>query len=268
MSAGDAVHAPDSDDPSPVNMPDYTFARRPKWIAGHMIAIAAVLAFVLAGLWQVSRLSDRRAFNTTVAARSQGAPIPLPSMATASDRTSDLEWQLVEFEATWTGDEELLLQAQSLGGLSGHDVLTPADVEGLTVVVDRGWVPIDVAGPPVEVAIPVANRVTVRGVLRTSQVRGTFGPTDPSAGPLGRVSRVDLPRIAPQLSGPVYPMWVQLLEQDPAQGEFPRIRPLPDLGEGPHLGYAVQWFLFAGIVVVAYPILIRSTARPSRRPSA
>jgi surfeit locus 1 family protein len=37
--------------------------------------------------------------------------------------------------------------------------------------------------------------------------------------------------------------------------------PIPDLGEGPHLGYAVQWFLFAGVVVVAYPLLLRRQAR-------
>jgi len=49
--------------------------------------------------------------------------------------------------------------------------------------------------------------------------------------------------------------------------------PLPDLGdEGPHFAYAVQWFLFAGVAAVGYPILLRargaSTGRPSDREGA
>jgi cytochrome oxidase assembly protein ShyY1 len=39
--------------------------------------------------------------------------------------------------------------------------------------------------------------------------------------------------------------------------------PVPDLGEGPHLNYAVQWFLFAAVGVLAYPFLLRRQARES-----
>jgi surfeit locus 1 family protein len=37
--------------------------------------------------------------------------------------------------------------------------------------------------------------------------------------------------------------------------------PPPDLDdEGPHLSYAVQWFLFAGVAAVGYPILLHRRA--------
>ena len=31
----------------------------------------------------------------------------------------------------------------------------------------------------------------------------------------------------------------------------------PELSEGPHLGYAVQWFIFTAIAVVGYPLVLR-----------
>jgi len=57
------------------------------------------------------------------------------------------------------------------------------------------------------------------------------------------------------------PVYVQLLEQDPPQpGSIPAVVALPEPSEGSHRGYAVQWFLFALVVVVGYPILVWRTA--------
>ena len=140
-------------------------------------------------------------------------------------------------------------------------VLPPAEADGSTVLVNRGWVPIDVSGPPVAEAAPTTPTATIRGVLRISEERGRFGPVDAPTGRLERISRVDVARLESQIESPIYPMWVQLIDQTPEPGLLPQPRPLPDLGEGPHLSYAVQWFLFAGVVAVGYPILLRRTAR-------
>jgi cytochrome oxidase assembly protein ShyY1 len=39
------------------------------------------------------------------------------------------------------------------------------------------------------------------------------------------------------------------------------VLPEPALDEGPHLGYAVQWFIFSTIALVGYPLIIRRSAR-------
>ena len=36
---------------------------------------------------------------------------------------------------------------------------------------------------------------------------------------------------------------------------------LPAPGDGPHLGYAVQWFIFTAIAVVGYPLVLRHVSR-------
>ena len=37
--------------------------------------------------------------------------------------------------------------------------------------------------------------------------------------------------------------------------------PAPTLDEGPHLSYAVQWFIFTTVAVVGYPLILRRRAR-------
>ncbi len=245
-----------------VGTTDYSFVRRPRWIAGHLIAAIAVVIFVLAGLWQLSRLDERRATNATIGERTLGPAIDLPAAPQTDAEIGALEWQLVEIDAEWRTEDEVILRARSLRGVSGHDVLTPATVDGSEVVmVNRGWVPIDVEDPPVGLAEPASPTTEVRGVLRTTEERGSFGPVDPPDGRLARVARVDLERLDQQIEGDLYPMWVQLLEQTPGQPDYPRLRPLPSLDDGPHLSYAVQWFIFATVVVVGYPTLLVRTAQ-------
>jgi cytochrome oxidase assembly protein ShyY1 len=60
---------------------------------------------------------------------------------------------------------------------------------------------------------------------------------------------------------------VDLSEQTPAQAGLPRILPPPETDAGPHLSYAVQWFVFAGVVLISYPVLMVRTASSSRRRS-
>ncbi len=173
------------------------------------------------------------------------------------------EFRPVVVRGSYRLAEEVILQARSHEGRSGHEVLTPLALgDGSAVIVDRGWVPIDVKGPPVVGAEPAAIDVEVEGYLRLSQRRTGLGPVDPAEGVLDRVARVDLDRLQGQIDLPLVDVWVQLRAQEPSQTEFPLPVEPPRPGEGPpHLSYAVQWFAFAGIVAVAYPLLLRRTAR-------
>jgi surfeit locus 1 family protein len=102
--------------------------------------------------------------------------------------------------------------------------------------------------------------VTVEGLLETSQTRGSFGPTDPSDQVLDTLSRVDLDRYQEQVGGDLYPVWLQLESQQPADEPPPTPVPPPELSEGPHLGYAFQWFTFTVIALVGYPLILRRRA--------
>jgi len=231
---------------------------------GHVLALTAVVGFVLLGFWQLRRHEERRALDQRVAERIELTPIPFEHVLAEADRDpASIEFRQTVAAGTYLTDEEVILQARTFDGRSGHEVLTPLLLPGGTaVIVDRGWVPIDVEGPPVAGAEPPTGGVTVTGYVRTQQTRQGLGPVDPADGELDRVSRVDIDRLARQIGTTLEPVWIQLAGQEPTQAAgFPLALRPPEPGGGPpHLGYAAQWFIFAGIVVIAYPVLMRRTA--------
>jgi surfeit locus 1 family protein len=132
--------------------------------------------------------------------------------------------------------------------------------DGTAVVVNRGWVPVTGEQSLSPAARPPTGEVTVQGSLQESQTRGAFGPTDPSGEVLDTLSRVDLERYQEQVDADLFPVWLQLETQDPEQGAQPTPVELPALDEGPHLGYAVQWFTFTLIALIGYPMILRRRA--------
>ena len=247
---------------------DYSFTRRPRWLVGHVVALLAIVLFVALGFWQLRRHDDRGATNSQIQAGMTAAVESLPVMvASAEGRFETLEYRRGSVTGRYATSDEVILRARSLNGQSGHHVLTPLVLaDGTAVIVDRGWVPIDATGPPVEEALPPEGEVRVMGFVRLTQIRGRFGPTDPPTGRLDRIARVDLARLAQQLTYPVVPVFLQLTEQQPPQASrLPLVLPAPEIDAGPHLSYAVQWFVFAGVVLVSYPILLWRTALGPRR---
>lgn len=247
-----------------------SFVRRPKWIIGHVIALVAIVVFVAMGFWQLRRLADRQDFNALLTERATAVAVELDSALDGFGPDPDnLELRAVRVTGEYRQSEEIILLSRSFNGLSGHHVLTPLYLtDGTAVIIDRGWVGIDLDEPGLAQFAPPSGRVTVEGVLRKTETRGSFGPIDPADGVLTRVARVDLGRIGQQIEGELLGVYVQLLDQQPEQtGGLPAIAELPEPSEGPHRGYAVQWFLFAAVTAVGYPILLWRTAATPALPS-
>lgn len=243
----------------------YRFALRPRWLLGHVLAVAAVVGFVSLGFWQLRRLDDRREFNAVVARRGDAPVRPLAALLRAAEGNArSLRWRRATVTGTYDTGAEVLLTARSRAGRPGHHVLTPLVTgDDGAVIVDRGWVPYQVAGPPVRRAAPPGGCVTIHGVVFTGTATDRYGRT--GSGRLEFVSEVDLARLAGPSPAALAPVYVQLRRQSPPQpGPFPAPAELPALTEGPHLSYAGQWFLFAAVVAVGYPVLLARTAREQR----
>lgn len=245
---------------------DFGFVRRPIWLLGHVVVLAAVVVFIMMGFWQIRRLQERQDFNDLLSSRTTVAAAPLDSvLAEFAPSQEELELRFVIARGEYRPSEEIILLARSYNGLSGHHVLTPLDLgDGRAVVVDRGWVPIDLDQPSMAEFAPPPGPVDVYGVLRKTEERGSFGPSDALDGVLTQTIRVDLTRLDQQIEGELVPVYIQLQKENPASGlDHPSVVALPEPSEGPHRGYAVQWFLFAGVVAVGYPILLWRTAEGS-----
>lgn len=267
----------------------------PHWLAGHALAAALITLFIIAGFWQLDRLGQRRAENAVRLERESAAPllfgtaalpsgdavaqeaVPTPSAVLDDPATGpDLALRPAIATGVFEPEGELLRRSQAYAGNPGWHVLTPLRLgDGSLLLVNRGWVPYAENTPPVAAAAPPAGTVTVTGHLEATQIPPTgffanFAPRDPPAGPLRALSHVDLERLErEQLPGLLTGAWLQLAEQVPAQSaSLPLVAPSVPPDEGPHLGYAFQWFSFAVIGLVGYWFLARRVIADDRSGAA
>ena len=141
--------------------------------------------------------------------------------------------------------------------------MTPLELDdGTALIVNRGWISNggEFESVPEQYA-PPTGEVTVTGLVRKTETRGSFGPTDPTTGTLENLARADVARIDQQLDDDALPFYLQLQEQEPAITlADPKVVPAPELDEGPHLSYTIQWFAFALMTVVFYVLILRRRA--------
>ena len=243
----------------------YRFALKPKWLLFHLLIVLLVVLMVYLAFWQLHRLQSRREFNDDVRSRSS---IPVADFATVVGpgvEPDSIEWRTVSLSGTYLPDEQIVVVNRSQSGQAGSNVVTPLETsDGTVVLVNRGFVRYtggaDDAG---DAPAPPQGDVTVIGRVRVSEERRLGGLTDPP-GELDETQRIDLERLAPQLPAPLAPVYLDLIETTPAQPVPPVPVPEPELGEGPHLSYMLQWFFFAGCAIVGWVLALRRSARLRR----
>lgn len=237
----------------------HRFLLKPKWLLFHLLVVGLVVLMVNLGLWQLHRWQDRKDFNAEVRARASQPVVPVEQLVGSDTDGDTVQWRTVTATGTYLADEELLVVNRSQDGFSGVNVVTPLELaDGTLVLVNRGFVPttLDVPATP-------TGEVTVTGRLRVTQER-TLGQLTEPDGELTEIFRIDIPRLAGQLPAPVLPAYVDLLSAEPPQGDVPVPLPDPDLSEGPHLSYMVQWWIFSLCVVVGWVLAVRRSIRQHR----
>ena len=220
-----------------------------KWVTAHLVALSLALLFINLGSWQLRRLEDRRLENTVMLNRMSEEPAALFDLTQAAGE--DIE-SLGNRPAIAVGEyrpeDEVLIRSQVLNGTAGYHVITPFDmVEGETVLVNRGWVPLEMDQVPVS-AVPPVGEVRISGLIQSDDARAGA-----PAGERPIFRRIDIKAIAGERVLPFY-----LLLRDGPEDQLPIPVPPPDVTtEGNHLSYAIQWFSFVAIGIVGYGLLLR-----------
>jgi len=238
---------------------DTATLRKPRWIAAILVGLFLAVAFVQLGLWQLSRLDDRRVYNASVAARIDDEPRSLATLV--GEFGADPE-DLVDRNAVVTGRyigaDEFFSVGRNYDGLTGTLVMTPLELDdGSVMIVVRGLVPVGTPGPPAVGYETPNGIVTLTGLIDDGEEPLRLGEPAPDDGVLSQISRVDLDYINTWYDGEVLPIDLILENQVPPNpGESLIPVPRSELTEGSHLGYALQWFAFAVIVVVGITALV------------
>lgn len=255
----------------------WRFVRTPKWIVRHVAVALLCAAMVGAMLWQISRLHEKQDFARLVEARQDepAAPVDdLVPLGTSEDAIGRVAYRAATAEGRYLDDQTVVVENRSLNGAPGAWVLTPLELApGEAVLVNRGFIGFTRKGEIVAPPAP-AGVVAVQGLVLEGQHRGSFGARDPEEGKLAVLARVDLERIDGQVPERLLPAYLQRVSSSPdeppvAEGD-PQLVPLdpPDVGEGPHLSYAVQWAIFTTIAAGGYVLLLRRVAKDQAREQA
>lgn len=250
----------------------YRFLLKPRWILSHLFVVTVVVVMISLGFWQLGRLDERKATNAEVTAAMHQEAVPVAALLPAgADSTSEdvtaVDYRQVVVTGIYRPDEQVLVNNRTNNGAPGFWVVTPlVQADGTAIAVNRGWIPFTyTADGSWDDFAPPKGTVSVRGMIRPSQVRETDGlvssPKDAEQGTLRALARLDVGRLAQQISERIPPFYVNLDAQDPQQGDLPVPVPPPELSEGPHLGYALQWFAFSLLTLIVYPLLLRRYAR-------
>jgi len=229
--------------------------------AGVVFLLGAIC--VRLGIWQLDRLAERRANNARIEARLAQPPLELggdlPDAASLLHRQATARGR---FDAS----HEVVLLNRSRDGEPGVHLITPLQFEDGSgaILVDRGWIPLEDGTPAGRGAYASESVVEVKGVIlpREEEPRWSFLADDtpaPGEAPLGEWRVLNVEGIQAQVPYPLLPVYLQL--SDAPDG----IQPIPgaplDLSEGPHFGYAVQWFAFATTAYVGGGLWLRRRLR-------
>ena len=239
-----------------------------RWILFFLGVLAlAYLCFRL-GEWQFHRLDERRASNAIISRNFAAAPVPVQRVLSVRQPVSpEEEWRHITARGRYADNETVVVRYQTRDGQSGVDVVTPLVTDqGPALLVDRGWLATgNVGSERPDLPPPPSGEVTLRGWVRADATGDSTQVADRSTRAISSVE------IGKTLSAPAYQGFVELDTQTPrAAKPLEKVEP-PDLGEGPHFFYGIQWWFFAALAVFGFGYLVwdeRRRLHGSPAPSA
>ncbi|WP_314376163.1 SURF1 family protein [Sphingomonas paucimobilis] len=209
------------------------------------IGIGLIAAFVSLGVWQLHRRVWKLDLIATVEARLHAPPVAAPAVAGPADA-----YRRVTAQGLFRNDRETFVQAVTVHG-PGYWVLTPLVGPRFTVLVNRGFVPVEKRADHDRPAGPV----TVTGLIRITEPKGAFLRSNDPAG--DRWYSRDVAAIATAKTlGPVAPYFIDA-DATPNPGGYPVGGLTVVAFRNSHLSYALTWFGLAILTVVGLVILWR-----------
>lgn len=217
-----------------------------------VVVVAAALVMVRLGLWQYDRHHERAAVNAAIATALAQPPIAIEALLALPD--AQRAYRPVTVTGTYTA-EQILWRNREYAGATGFHILTVLSrADGPAVLINRGWIPYQAgSGDDWQTRFPPpAGEITVSGVwYRDTAIDDLSRETNPR-----KWFRIDAAAISAVTGVALLPGMIQI-QPDAQTTDTTSPRPVAtvDGGLGSHLGYTVQWFSFAVILLGGYTVL-------------
>lgn len=213
---------------------------------------------VTLGEWQFDRLHEREQRNEWTERNLAADPAPATDVLSPdAPLPQSREWQRITATGTYETADTFVVRYQTRDGDAGVDVVTPLRLDdGTAVLVDRGWMATrDPGAGPEDAPAPPPGRVQVTGWARADSTGDKTSITDGSTREISSRAATEL------VDGTLRHGFVDLETETPPPATALVPTELPDLGEGPHLFYGIQWWFFGALAIGGFAYLVYDEAR-------
>lgn len=232
-----------------------------------LITIPALAILLALGWWQLQRLQWKTELIEELQIRGAAPAIPLPTDPRIP--AADLEFRKVTVSGRYIHEAEMRLLNRVRDGMPGINLVTPLvrdDPPGGTVLVNRGWVPLDWPGTPTGGDSAEPTKVEVTGIVRTAAPPGWLTPdNEPTA---NNWYYIDLEAMANAAGVLARSDYYIMATDERTVSDSPNAWLVPDPHQwsvdlpNNHLSYAITWFSLAAILLVIYLIYHTSRREP------
>ncbi|MGX1129641.1 cytochrome oxidase assembly protein ShyY1 [Streptomyces glaucescens] len=243
----------------------YRFLLSRQWVILTLVVLALIPTMIELGFWQLHRHEHRVALNKVIADSLAAKPVPAESLTSPGAGVEDADlYRRVSATGRFDAAHEVVVRRRTNANDEiGYHVLTPFVLtDGKVLLVNRGWVPAGATQRTFpKVPAPPRGEVTVTGRLMADQTTAESGIKNLEGLPDRQIMLINSAQEAKRLGKQVLGGYVELTDPRP-EGDTPQLIPAPDHDDiGPHMAYAVQWWLFSGAVPLGWVILARREAR-------
>ncbi|MEU9114270.1 SURF1 family protein [Streptomyces sp. NPDC048483] len=244
----------------------YRFLLSRQWVILTLLGLVLIPVMIELGFWQLHRHEHKVAQNQLIADSLAAEPVPVTRLTVPGRALPRHDmWRTVTATGTYDTAHEVVVRQRTAADEQsiGYYVLTPLALEGgKDVLVNRGWISAgnDLTRFPDVPAAP-RGKVTVTGRIMADETTAESGIKNTKGLPARQVMLINSTQMAKRLARPVLGGYIEQTAPRPAGGS-PEPVPEPDHDSiGPHMAYAIQWWLFAAAVPVGWVILVRRERR-------
>jgi cytochrome oxidase assembly protein ShyY1 len=233
-----------------------------RWLLFAAVVVVLGYATWWLGQWQFDRLEDRKHFNAVVRANEHRDPAPVEQvLSPGGEVDADDEWRVVRATGTYDAEHTVVVRYRTRDGASGVDVVVPlVTVDGTALLVDRGWLETDPRGEDRgAIPDPPPGDVEVTGWVRADGSGDSTNVSNLST----RAIASD--RIGAAIGRPAYGGFVELRSEDPEPTTPLQPVELPELDNGPHFFYGLQWWFFGLLAIFGFFYLLQDERRNGPR---
>jgi len=217
-------------------------------LLGTILGILGILLFSSLGTWQVFRAMEKQQLQNDMDIRVKQEVFRLDK---ADSNIESRKYIKVEAIGRYDESNEILIDNMIYNGTAGYHVLTPFVLkeDQSVIIVNRGWVPLGRDRKVLPELESPAGELRIHGIISPPRSKPPL-----ILGELDTKTKVWLyfDELAfEKKSGQALMPMIILLDKNDDSG-YVREWPKYEEKVGMHIGYAIQWYVFALIVLATY----------------